>query len=65
MTFVDTNLTYSQQVCDLAIGGIIGGVSILLLLGRLLVIALGFYIVYRITEIFIRKYKKGRKEKGK
>ena len=55
MTFIDTNLTYSKQVCDLAVGSIIGGASVLYLLGRLLIILLGFYAVYRITKIFLVK----------
>ena len=58
MTFVDTNLTYSQQVCDYAIGGIMGGGMVLYQLGRILLFLLGFYLVYRITEIFIRRKKK-------
>jgi len=61
MTLVDTNITYSKQVCDMAIGALAGSRGILYLLGRLLLICLGFYTVYRITEIFIRKYKKERR----
>lgn len=56
MTFIDTNLTYSKQVCDYAIGGIMGAGTILYLLGRLLIILLGFYLVYRVTQIFLVKY---------
>jgi hypothetical protein len=65
MTFIDTNLTYSQQVCDYAVGGIVAGGAVLFYLGRLLVYLLAFYIVYRVTEIFIRKYKHDNKEKMK
>jgi len=66
MTFVDLNLTYSQQYCDIATGFIIGGMSSLYLLGRILIILLGFYLVYRVTEIFIRRYKiKKNKKKTK
>jgi len=61
MTFVDTNLTYSKQVCDMAVGAIVGAGSLLYVLGRILFVLLGFYIVYRVTEIFIRKYKKEKK----
>jgi hypothetical protein len=58
MTLIDPNITYSQQICDLAVGGIMGGASVLFLLGRILLYLLGFWAVYRITEIFIRRYKK-------
>lgn len=56
MVFVDTNLTYSKQVCDLAVGGLMGMGGSLYLIGRILIILLGFYVVYRITKIFIIKY---------
>jgi hypothetical protein len=55
MTFIDTNLTFSKQTCDFAVGGIIGGASVLYFLGRLLIILLGFYVVYRVTKIFLIK----------
>lgn len=64
MTFIDTNLTYSKQVCDLALGAITGGVSVLYLLGNLLLILLGFYTVYRITKILLIKYSIKLQDKG-
>jgi len=54
MTFIDTNLTYSKQVCDMAVGGLMGAGTVLFLLGRLLLICLGFYAIYRITKIFMQ-----------
>jgi len=62
MPFIDTNLTFSKQVCDLAIGGIMGGVSVLYIIEKLLLFILAFYAVYRITKIFMKKKEKnGRK----
>ena len=57
MTFADTNITFSKQVCDIAVGAVIGGAATLYFLGRLFLFLLCFYAIYRITEIFIRKYK--------
>jgi len=62
MTFIDTNLTYSTQVCDLAVGSLMGVGAILFILGRLLLICLGFYAVYRITKIFMQRRKYGRNQ---
>ena len=62
MTSIDTNLTFSKQVCDLAIGSIAGGGVVLYLLGRLFLFLLGFYLIYRVTQIFILKYKKEKKQ---
>jgi len=53
---IDTNLTYSPQVCDYAVGAIFGSAGILYLIGRLIVFGLIFYLIYRITEVFINKY---------
>ena len=54
MAYIDTNLTYSQQVCDLAVGGLMGMGGMLYTICRLLLITLAFYTVYRITKIFIK-----------
>jgi len=58
MAFIDTNLTFSKQVCDICVGGIGGVIGSMYFLGRILIILLGFYAVYRITQIFVLKYKK-------
>lgn len=65
MTLVDLNLTYGQNYCNMATGAIIGGIGILYLLGRLLLFGLLYYVVYRVTKIFMERYNYKNKEKFK
>ena len=56
MTFIDTNLTFSKQVCDYAVGGVIGGLSVMGFVIKVLTILLGFYVIYRLTKVLIARY---------
>jgi len=58
MTFIDTNLTFSKQVCDLAVGSIMGAGAVIITLGKLLYLGLWSYAIYRITQIFIQRSKR-------
>jgi len=53
----DTNITFSPEICNLAVGAVGGAGVVFYAIGRFLAILLAFYAVYRITEIFIAKYK--------
>lgn len=55
---VGENITFSPQVCDLAIGSVAGAEITLLYLGRFLLIALAFYVVYKVAEVLKTRRKK-------
>jgi len=51
-------ITQNPTICNLAVGSLMGAGAFAYAVGRFMIIALGFYLAYRVTEIFIRKYKK-------
>jgi hypothetical protein len=55
-TFIDTNITLGPQLCTLATGSLMGMASLAIFILSLLKYALFFYIVYRVTKIFLTKY---------
>lgn len=57
MTFLDPNITYSKQMCDIAVGGYLGIGGILYVLWKIALLCLGFYAIYKITKLFIDAYK--------
>jgi hypothetical protein len=61
MTFIDPNITFSPQVCNLAIGAMMGvgglGVWILSFISKIGLIIIGVYLIYKIGEIIINKIK--------
>lgn len=54
MSLIDTNLTFSKQVCDIAVGGMMGGGVVIYYLFKLLWMIILFYLIYRVTKIFIK-----------
>jgi hypothetical protein len=50
-------VTSSPALCNLAVGALGGAVAFVYAVGRFMIICLGFYLVYRITQIFISRNK--------
>lgn len=63
MPFVDLNLTYSQQYCDIATGAIFGGLGVIGIITRWLLFALAFYVAYKVTKTLTDRFNFERKIK--
>ena len=48
-------ITQNPTICNLAVGSLMGAGVFAYAVGRFMIICLGFYTVYRITKIFIKK----------
>ena len=55
-------VTQNPTICNLAVGSVMGAGAFAYAVGRFAIIILGFYLVYRVTEVFIRRYKAKLKE---
>lgn len=51
MTYIDPNMTFSPQMCDLAVGGFLGVGATVVVLGKLILYCLGFYAIYKLADV--------------
>jgi hypothetical protein len=49
-------MTQNPTICNLAVGTIMGAGALAYAVGRLLVFGLAYYLIYRVTQIFINRY---------
>ena len=49
-------VTQNPTICNLAVGSLMGAGAFAYAVGRLLFFGLMYYLVYRVTQIFINRY---------
>ena len=58
-------MTQNPTICNLAVGSLMGAGLFAYAVGRFMIIALGFYLVYRVTKIFMKSQKKRHQTRNK
>ena len=50
-------ITQNPTICNLAVGSLMGAGALVYAVGRFMFFALLFYIIYRVTKVFIERNK--------